>query len=168
MRKWTCAPTYRVSLLRSLLTTRFALWYPCESHDGHEDVPTPALRRREEGEDIQSSALGSAADYPYPAPPNPVALRLGLLLSCWVQWEPREPGSSTPPTQLLVPEQRHRPQVTHTLYPNTAQHLHCTNTSQLWREESSAPRKSPCNDTVDDISVGVRHWHLTHAGSPRI
>lgn len=41
-------------------------------------------------------------------------------------------------------------------------------TSALSREESSAPRKSPCNDTVNDSSISVRHWHLTHTGSPKI
>lgn len=51
--KRTCLPTYQVSLLRSLLTTRSALWYPCESRGGHEDVPTPAGGKREEGGNVQ-------------------------------------------------------------------------------------------------------------------
>lgn len=47
---------------------------------------------------------------------------------------------------------RHRPQIMHTEYLKTVQHLHCANTSQLSCEESSAPTKSPCNYILNDIS----------------
>lgn len=63
---------------------------------------------------------------------------------------------------------RHRPQIMHTQYLNTAQHLHCANTSQLSCEESSAPIKSLCNYILNDISVSVRHWPLMCTGSHRI
>lgn len=75
---------------------------------------------------------------------------------------------STPPRQLLVMEQRHRPQIMHTQYLNAAQYLHCANTSQLSCEESSAPTKSPRNYILNDISVSVCHWSLTCTGSHRI
>lgn len=111
----------------------------------------------------QHSELGSLSNSRQSMPCSPVvrALVQGFVLSRYMQCNPQEPCSSTPPAQLSIIEQGIRPQVVSMLCIHTAQHLHCANTSQLSLGGSSATRKSQYNYIVNDSGVSVVGdiWH---------
>lgn len=156
MTKWTRAPTYRVSLLHSPLATHFALWYPCESHDGHEDVLTPALRRGEEGEDIQ---LGSWLSHRLPVHSTPKALGLRLLLSSRLQWDLWEHCSSTEPAELSARSRDAGPGNAHAAPKHSATSAPCKHLSAVMRRTFSSQKVTmqwhykgyQCQCTITDI-----------------